>query len=48
MPDTALWFIVLWLFALGGIVGSFLNVVVYRLPLGISIVYPPAARSAGN
>ena len=42
MPDTALWFIVLWLFALGGIVGSFLNVVVYRLPLGISIVYPPS------
>jgi leader peptidase (prepilin peptidase)/N-methyltransferase len=42
MADTALWFIVLWLFALGGVVGSFLNVVVYRLPLGISIVYPPS------
>jgi leader peptidase (prepilin peptidase)/N-methyltransferase len=42
MPDTALWFIVLWLFAVGGIVGSFLNVVIYRLPLGISIVYPPS------
>ena len=42
MPDTALWFIVLWLFALGGVVGSFLNVVIYRLPLGISIVYPPS------
>ena len=26
----------------GGAVGSFLNVVVYRLPLGISMVYPPS------
>jgi leader peptidase (prepilin peptidase)/N-methyltransferase len=42
MADTALWFIVLWLFVLGGVVGSFLNVVVYRLPLGISIVHPPS------
>jgi leader peptidase (prepilin peptidase)/N-methyltransferase len=42
MPDNALWFIVLWLFAVGAIVGSFLNVVIYRLPLGISIVYPPS------
>ena len=29
-----------WLFALGGAVGSFLNVVVYRLPLGLSLVSP--------
>ena len=36
------WLIVLWMFVLGGVVGSFLNVVVYRLPLGISIVYPPS------
>jgi len=42
MPESAVWLIVLWLFAVGGIVGSFLNVVVYRLPLGISIVYPPS------
>ncbi len=42
MPDTAIWLIVLWLFAVGGVVGSFLNVVIYRLPLGISIVYPPS------
>ena len=30
----------LWLFAVGAIVGSFLNVVVYRLPRGMSIVWP--------
>ncbi len=29
-----------WLFAVGGAWGSFLNVVVYRLPLGKNIVYP--------
>jgi leader peptidase (prepilin peptidase)/N-methyltransferase len=31
-----------WLFALGGAIGSFLNVVVYRLPLGMSLVLPPS------
>jgi len=30
----------LWLFALGGAVGSFLNVVVYRLPRGMSLMQP--------
>jgi leader peptidase (prepilin peptidase) / N-methyltransferase len=29
-----------WLFAVGGAVGSFLNVVVYRLPLGMSLIQP--------
>ena len=29
-----------WLFALGGATGSFLNVVVYRLPLGLSLIAP--------
>jgi len=29
-------------FVLGSIVGSFLNVVIYRLPIGESIVYPPS------
>jgi leader peptidase (prepilin peptidase)/N-methyltransferase len=29
-----------WLFTVGGAVGSFLNVVVYRLPLGLSLIAP--------
>lgn len=29
-----------WLFAVGGCVGSFLNVVIYRVPAGLSIVSP--------
>jgi leader peptidase (prepilin peptidase)/N-methyltransferase len=29
-----------WLFALGACVGSFLNVVVYRLPLGLDLAHP--------
>jgi leader peptidase (prepilin peptidase) / N-methyltransferase len=41
MP-AAQWLILLWLCVLGGAVGSFLNVVVYRLPLGISLVRPPS------
>jgi leader peptidase (prepilin peptidase) / N-methyltransferase len=39
-PDAADWLIAAWLFVMGGIIGSFLNVVVYRLPAGISIVSP--------
>jgi len=42
LPDTTAWLIVLWLFIIGGVVGSFLNVVVYRLPLGLSLVHPPS------
>lgn len=34
------WFILFWSFVLGAVVGSFLNVVVYRLPLGKSIAHP--------
>jgi len=34
------WLFDAWLFAVGGAVGSFLNVVVYRLPAGKSLVYP--------
>jgi prepilin signal peptidase PulO-like enzyme (type II secretory pathway) len=33
-------YILLWLFVLGTIVGSFLNVVVYRLPRGINLAFP--------
>jgi leader peptidase (prepilin peptidase) / N-methyltransferase len=34
------WMLGAWLFAVGAAVGSFLNVVVYRLPAGKSLVYP--------
>jgi leader peptidase (prepilin peptidase) / N-methyltransferase len=39
---SPLWLMVFWLFAIGAAVGSFMNVVVYRLPLGLSLVYPPS------
>src|SRR4030065_2719069 len=29
-------------FLFGAVVGSFLNVCIYRIPLGISIAYPPS------
>jgi len=34
---------VFFVFCFGGICGSFINVIVYRLPLGLSIVSPPSA-----
>ena len=34
------WFLLIWCFALGAAVGSFLNVVIYRLPLDKSLLYP--------
>ncbi len=38
-----LWlFLLLWIFCLGAVVGSFLNVVIHRLPQRKSIVYPPS------
>ncbi len=44
------WAVFAWLFALGGSVGSFLNVVVYRLPAGMSLIHPgshcPACEEA--
>lgn len=36
-------FLSLWALSLGLLIGSFLNVVIYRLPLGRSIVSPPSA-----
>jgi leader peptidase (prepilin peptidase) / N-methyltransferase len=36
------WFYIIFLFALGACVGSFLNVVVWRLPRGESLVTPPS------
>ena len=34
------WILPVWLFALGGAIGSFVNVVAYRIPAGKSIVHP--------
>ena len=34
------WVISIWLLCVGGAIGSFMNVVIYRLPAGISIVHP--------
>lgn len=33
---------VLWFFCIGACFGSFLNVIVYRLPLGLNLSYPPS------
>lgn len=38
----------LWALTLGMLVGSFLNVVIYRVPLGRSIVLPPSACTTCN
>ena len=38
--EPACWMIATWFLFLGGAVGSFLNVVVYRLPAGMSISWP--------
>lgn len=40
VSPTWLWLMAAWLAVLGGCVGSFLNVVVYRLPAGKSLVHP--------
>lgn len=34
------WLLAAWMFALGASIGSFMNVVVYRLPAGLSLVRP--------
>lgn len=39
-PALIVALVVLWLLIIGGSIGSFLNVVVYRLPQGLSLVYP--------
>jgi len=40
LPEPLRWFGALWSFALGTVVGSFLNVVVARVPAGLSVVRP--------
>ena len=36
------WLFVAWMTGVGGAIGSFLNVVVYRMPAGMSISHPPS------
>jgi prepilin signal peptidase PulO-like enzyme (type II secretory pathway) len=49
MSDHLNWILVLWCGLLGGIIGSFMNVVVYRWPRGMSIVKPGShCPSCGN
>lgn len=40
LPGLMAALVVLWLLIIGGSVGSFLNVVIYRLPAGLSLVHP--------
>jgi len=40
--DLARYLIALWSFATGAAIGSFLNVVVYRVPEGLSLIHPPS------
>ena len=38
--NIPLWLLLAWLFVLGTIIGSFLNVVMYRLPRGENLAWP--------
>jgi leader peptidase (prepilin peptidase)/N-methyltransferase len=40
MPAPLWWLLAVWMFALGASIGSFMNVVIYRLPAGLSLVHP--------
>lgn len=42
LPVFSVVLVAAWLLIFGGSVGSFLNVVAYRLPLGLSLVRPPS------
>ena len=42
LPAPLMWFVLAWLFAVGACIGSFMNVVIYRLPAGLSLLHPPS------
>ncbi len=43
LPFPGTWLVAIWMAMLGGAIGSFMNVLVYRLPAGKSIVHPGSA-----
>src|SRR5687767_448868 len=40
LPALEIAVVVVWLLFIGGAIGSFLNVVIYRVPFGLTIVHP--------
>lgn len=40
LPAPLAWCVLVWLFAVGACIGSFMNVVIYRLPAGLSLLHP--------
>jgi leader peptidase (prepilin peptidase)/N-methyltransferase len=42
LPAPLMWLVLIWLFAAGACIGSFMNVVIYRLPAGLSLLHPPS------
>jgi prepilin signal peptidase PulO-like enzyme (type II secretory pathway) len=42
MPAPLVLVMLGWLFAVGACIGSFMNVVIYRLPAGLSLLHPPS------
>ena len=48
MNAVAPWFFPLMVFVFGACVGSFLNVVIYRLPQGLSVVHPGSRCACGT
>jgi leader peptidase (prepilin peptidase)/N-methyltransferase len=42
MPTAEAIVFIVWSFVIGGVIGSFMNVVVYRVPRGLSLIEPPS------